>query len=536
MMLAAARFTMGRVAVGGLLCGTALTSSVWADQTFPAAPPAPSVLFSNASLREPPSSLHVKDASSDINTRLAELGRISSTPLVLFPTETHKDLAAFVLHHLNGLARPQGFPTNGVHGRTLLGAKGIGKSTLLRHIVEVSEVLHPNVVAAYVTCTDSSTEHLLLPVARHLVEIGVIDHLRSVEDAVEQSKLHDLIMEALHSKGKKLLLVVDEMDQLYRCVPNDPVTFVAARRSLSSLASLGDRGGSVCAVLLCGSSSVLPLLITANGSRNHGIVSEYPTVRGAPNLNGQKYSVVRVPGGLPSDLDTALAVCRSLGDDCESQARLALFIAGSTPRLLQSAHTSSSLKNVEQAVDSSMSSHALSGRSRAFYEAVMADLRDANADLMKSVLKDGVVSVELVATVPWETKFKPLSHHHLAKLWRRVCSEHPASAGTDDLEPMEPTLQSEILRLCDKGFLAQDASKTDHGMPNAVYPVSAVSLFKHETDPLSSWDSFVAVFDSDAKTLRKTLVRGVGNAAAPSLASYLSSWFSYVWEKAFGKR
>ncbi len=59
---------------------------------------------------------------------------------------------------------------------------------------------------------------------------------------------------------------------------------------------------------------------------------------------------------------------------------------------------------------------------------------------------------------------------------------------------MEPTLQSEILRLCDKGFLAQDPRKTDGGMPNAVYPVAAVSLFKGGHDE-ASWDRFVDTLD-----------------------------------------
>ncbi len=365
----------------------------------------PRVVFSEGALRptQPESSLSLRldmpnmshtTKSDDVHvkTRLTMLGRLSTTPLVLYPTEAHVKLMEFLLQHLEGLSL--GYPTNGVHARTLVGAKGTGKSTLLRHFVEVVEALHPEVVAAYVTCTDSGTEHLLLPVARHLVHLNIIDSHSSVDAAVDGSKLHDLIMQSLYEKGKKLLLVVDEMDQLYRCIPQDAATFIPARRSLSSLASLGDRGGSVCAVLLCGSSAVLPLLITANGSRDLGIVSEYPTVRGAPNFNGQKCSVFRLPGGLPSSLDTARVVCSSsssLGDGSGSgacddrKAPLALFIAGSTTRLLQRAQESYSLKVIDQADDTSTSTPTLSGRSKALYEAIMADLRVTNADSMESV-------------------------------------------------------------------------------------------------------------------------------------------------------
>ena len=431
----------------------------------------PSIVCSDAALRPPLAAVQcVKDASKDMHNRLQHLGALSCPPLGLFSTRAHMDLASFLLHHLEALARPQGFPSNGVHGRTIVGSQGIGKSTVLRHIVQVSQALHSNVVAVYVSCTDNSPTHILEPVALHLLAAGVIDHRRDVESAAVDNKLHDLLMTSLYLKKKKLLLVVDDMEQLYRCNPGDVDTFVAARRSLSSLASIGERGGSVCSVLLCGNSFFLPLLITANGSRDAAIVKEYPTVYGAPSLNGQRFSEVRIPGGLPIDLDMARAVCRT--DD--AHARVALFVAGSMPPLLHRVPRSLSSHNVELGSGDTTSARQvfpLARRSRAFHAAVMTALRRANADVMKLLRrKNGAVSTELVAAMPWETMVQPLRHKQLARLWKPF-------AGFDDVQPMEPTLQAEIFRLCDMGFLAQDVRNTEYGMPNAVYPATMRSLF-----------------------------------------------------------
>jgi hypothetical protein len=483
------------------------------------------VRFSDRELRPSPASLRVLNRSVDIRERLSALGTLSATPQTLYPTDAYLELTEFLLDHVQGLSKPRGFPMNGVHARVLLGAKGSGKTTLLRHFVEVTEVLFPDVVAVYVSCTDADHEHLLLPVARHLARVGIIRHDGDVDVALKENKLHELVLGSLEQSCRKLLLVVDELDQLYRCVPEDQEAYIPARRSLTSLACLGDVGGDVCAVLLCGSSAVLPLLITANGSRDDGIVREYPTVRGAPCLNGQKFRVLRLPGGLPTAMDTARVMRSSLAhqpvdgdddgdgddDDNEWRARLALFIAGGSPRMLEAALGSFSLKRMEVVIESSVSSQALSDRSKAFYNAVMTALRAENEHLMKAVSKDGTLSAELVASVEWETMFKSLSCKRLTQLWRKVCAEVPAS-DREDRQPLEPTLQSEVLRLCDKGFLAQDARNTDGGVPNAVFPVSAASLFRHGLET-SDWERTVAAFDAHSSRLLEAVGEGASGAA-----------------------
>jgi hypothetical protein len=392
--------------------------------------------------------------------KLDALGQLTTPPLTLYHTTAHVALMEFLLRHVSRLS-VAGFGRNGTHARTILGAKGIGKSTLLMQFVKVAGALFPNVIPVYVSYSEPRHDDLMVTVVQELVARDVMD--ADWASRVPDIELVSLVLGALKEKGKRLLLVVDEADQLYRVDHAKlPVEAKAANKTLGRLAALGDRGGHWTAVLLCGSSSVLPLLITANGTRDAGIRAEYPGVVGAPNLNGTKFSEFRLVAGLPNDLRTAKAVCEGhrVGGDPpadEGTARLALFVAGSTPRYLEKAWTNG-FSSLVIAADASSSTLTLSGRSQMLYTAVIHELCRVNESWMRTMVdSDRVVLPDVVARYHWEDKLVPLNWKQLATLWSRVCEQTPDSPS---IGPMETQLQSELLRLCDKSFLASDHSNT----------------------------------------------------------------------------
>ncbi len=430
------------------------------------------VIFGDASLTPSPLSLRVADPTMPVEDRLRALGEATTHhPVDLYNTPAHLALTQFLLHHLGTLNRGT-FPVNGTHARTIIGPKGMGKSTVLRQLVRAAEVAFPKVISVYVSYEVPRREELMVTVARHLVDRGVMGS-STLADAIRTDSLDDTVMDALHSQDRRLLLVVDEMDQLYRVDhAKNPQEAYAAFRTLGSLALLGSVGGADSAVLLCGSSAALPLLITARATRDARLREEYPAVVGAPNLNETKFSELRLRAGLPTDLPTARVVCGRIRardglpyDD--RVARLALFSAGGSPRLLEQGASTGAVPPGDFGHVSAVPT--LSGRSSDLHRAITSQLQRENKGMLRSLLDDqGRVDPGLVSTVPWETQLRPVTWEAVKHLWDEVCS---ASGADDSSSPREHALLSEVLCLVDRGFLTWDASTRN------VYPPVASALF-----------------------------------------------------------
>ena len=344
----------------------------------------------------------------------------------------------------------------------------------------------------------------------HLVDRGIFD-TATMDDALRTDTLDDVVLESLMSKGKRLLLVVDEMDQLYRLNhATSPDEARAAFRTLGSLALMGSVGGSVSAVLLCGSSAVLPLLITANATRDAGLRQEYPAVVGAPNLNGTKYSELRVYAGLPTDLPTAQIVCEHIrgrdGLPCDIKiARLALFTAGGSPRLLEKGASTGAVSPDDRASAAVSSSITLCGPTLGLHLAIVDELQRLNKNLLRS-LQDhkGRVDAALVSTVQWETQLRPLTWEAVWRLWRQV--------NTDSKGLTEAGLQSEVLRLVDRGYLTLDMSSRE------VYP-PAVSTLLFDSAAGTNLPSQVQLFAEAAMKIVRAGVPGAVTAVAGTVAN-----------------
>jgi hypothetical protein len=379
---------------------------------------------------------------------------ISGQSMPLYPLPHRLQLVEFLLDHLRRLHLGT-FPINGQHARLIVGAKGIGKSTMLKQAVTVAEALYPNVISVYVSYKDAHKDHVMLEVCRHLASRGLVDDA-SVKVAAHPVECRRLVLSALKRSGKRLFLVVDELDEVYRLkYAERPVEAGAGVSTLYSLSSLGSHSGDCTAVLLCGSSSLLPLLISRK--EDAGMRISHPNVGGAPNLNGTKFKRLRVHGGLPTDLVSAVVACaefrrkQSLAST-DSIARLALFSAGSNMKLLETAALKGSVTPEERL--ESFGNQPLSELSADFHRAIMAELRVANKALIVA-LCDPVtkkLDADRVASMKWESELQPVPRSVLERVWSTVSGQR-----------LDPTLgvgvlalEIEIHRLVDGGHLTAD--------------------------------------------------------------------------------
>jgi hypothetical protein len=396
------------------------------------------------------------------------------TGVELFATPSHQELMHALVEQCDRLARGQFEWNNGAHARLLQGPKGIGKTTMLRAFTMACEAAFPDVIPIYLTFNEVMTmdcplhgEDIMHVVARQLQERGVQIATTTT------TTCSDAVVRGLRASGKRVLLLVDEIDQLYRVGDADQSLFKVAGSSLGNLAFLGDRSLGLFSVLLCGSSATCPLFVTCNGTAS--LMVEFPRLRGAPNLNGQKYRVWRIPSPLPNDLAVVRNIMevRNRGNAVDDRAvRLVGFVAGGCAR------------NVCTAADMNVSARALEARlpdwqesalrtlsepAGKLYKALMGRIRDVNAEMMAALLTDGLLDPAKVATVPWEAALQPVSWEDIQHCWSVV------HAGSVDKSHDLAELQRALFGMSDRGYVVY--GDLVNGVPHAIYPTSAAALF-----------------------------------------------------------
>ena len=171
--------------------------------------------------------------------------------------------------------------------RVFIGERGVGKTDALRRAVLAEAVKSKNTIGIYHEYSTNKKETLIRPsqfVHRALQE-------RFPNNQEFPTALPKLLSE-LYVRKLHVLFCLDEVDQLYRVAT--PTSQALVLEILGEFAILGNSSNSTCAVFLCGSADVLPLLISGKGAMQVDQLS-YPLVNvGIPNLNSSKYSEVRV--------------------------------------------------------------------------------------------------------------------------------------------------------------------------------------------------------------------------------------------------
>lgn len=429
----------------------------------------------------------------------------------VYATPSHQEVLRALLWQSARLAGGFFVDNNGAHARLLQGAKGIGKSTMLREFTYVCQTLYPSIVPIYITFNDVKRRDSVMRRMDIMEVIAEQLRLRGIPVAADGdifSPLSVRVTEALAATARarggqplRVLLLVDEIDELYR----EPAGDENALSCLGNLAYLGDRGTGLFTVLLCGSSAVTPLLITCNASS--ALRAEFPLLYGAPNLNGQKYRVWRIPSPLPTDVDLVreLVSARLAQRPVDERvARLVAFLSGGTARKIgmyagEAVSSSGIVVGTDELTTRFAEANAAAQRRMGseggqLYKAVLAAFQANNDVMMASLRTDGALDPRKVATVPWESTFKPLPWVEVKKCWMR---QQEAAGKECDFNQ----LQEEVLGLCDVGYLVYD-ELTAEGVPAHVYPAAVAQLFLHSAAP-STGGALLAMWDIQAKAALK---------------------------------
>lgn len=401
-------------------------------------------------------------------------------PSKVFNTRAHQQLLKELLSTAYALQADFYRGKNGVHSATLVGAKGIGKTTFLRLFTQLGNMLFPKVLLVYVNFENVmassnilSSAPILSAIIQNLQDRGYMSpHHRGIKSHLEH------LEQRLSSLGLKLMILVDEVDQIYLFKDSQ-----VAIDTLCDLVSLGNQTSGCFATLLCSSSSVLPLLVTCNVDDE--IRKEYPLVVGAPNLNGQKFSTKRIASPLPTDLQSVKEVTGSEDDEIN---RLIMFIAGSTTRSIQKL-ISSPISLTSLQFISPHESHqgwkTLNSHDGDVLQEILKALMGKNADLFLTLVpglqiqddfliipeKDNLFDIsKRIREVAWEKELKPLPFQEVQELVGKT-QKNGDSQHRDTL--------TVLLRLATRGWINLD-HKLDLDLD--VYPGSLLQIWQARLD------------------------------------------------------
>lgn len=434
---------------------------------------------------------------------------------LLMHTRVHDAIIEDLLLRADRMTQGKFCGHNGTHTSLLQGPKGIGKTSVLKSFVEVSPVLYPKIITIYLSydqlkATGSLLKELTIAqlVERKLKAWNIIPTNINNNDNNLDDVLLEKIVRSLQENDKYVMLIVNEIDQLYKVSKNSGEKVLdTAQTNLYDLVYLGNQESGRFGVFLCGSSASCPLLVTANAGVRK---DQFPLIDGAPNMNGKKYKTRRLPLTLFTDVSAVELILKELGYQHVSQctARFVTFIVGTAPRdinslMRQAASTDldiySALRNNnhESFIDTGDWMFA-----KSFLHILLQKLAEKNTAMKAMITVNNVhVSPDRVAREKWETVFKPLQLDEVMDAYRIACDSHCGEnmVERDRMRHDKEYLQASIFLLCDKGLLTFD--EIDQGLPKHLYPSAPAQVF-------------VDLLDDDAtqnfKYRANDILRGIG--------------------------
>jgi hypothetical protein len=390
----------------------------------------------------------------------------------LYRIDSHVQMAEVLLRFCQGLSSGRYFGTTGIHARALQAPKGEGKTTLLRAFTAVCQSVFPDIIPVYISYADFGTDKHLQTKCVHEI---VLDQLvlRGVlkRKEISGSNTMSLISKALERSNRRVLLLVDEFDELYRVDRADePELARLAKASMRSVSSFANLSTGRVGVVVCGSTASLRKLLSCNPGTDKGFWKEFPNLAGAPHLNGTKFARFVVKPSPCVDLSVARAVleAQSTFPVKESTVRLAAFVGGSNSRALATAveegFNASSIRSPSQAEEVRRRMSSFDG---AFLSALMRRTWERNDPLLGSLLEDGKLfpSAKKVMSTKWETGFSSMPLTECIQIFAEVAETH------DPGHVLYKDARDAVDVLCDLGYLTQFHDREE------VFPSSLGQVF-----------------------------------------------------------
>jgi hypothetical protein len=141
----------------------------------------------------------------------------------LFDAGPHSTLILALTNYGDDLIHGKFERANGSHSRLIQGPKGVGKTSVLKSFEKLCPVLYPDIIPVYISF-DETNENSASVITKDLREI-LIAHVNKALDidvrTFDGKNLYEKLVNALFEKNKFVFIMVDEIDQLYRCLPSD---------------------------------------------------------------------------------------------------------------------------------------------------------------------------------------------------------------------------------------------------------------------------------------------------------------------------
>lgn len=412
----------------------------------------------------------------------------NKTKINIFRTPAHITLIGILHDYCTALIKDQFVGKNGVHSRLLQGSKGIGKSTVLEAFVEYCPQEFKDIIPIYITFNDLTRKRSLVS-RKDIIEIIILKLIElkivSKDDFKEEADyLAENIIEILKKNNKYILLLIDELDQIYRV--KGPLAELGLE-NLGNLTFLGDQKSGRFVVFLCGSSASCPLLVTCHANPN-----EFPLQVGAPNLNGTKYKTERIPTSPFTDIN----LIKVFSDEIcinNALARLIAFCCGNNPRAvsimisdLQHESSTKDLYNMGIYGNHESGLKLLASKDeQILFNKILEKLFDKNILLFESLHEGEELSIKKIMNHPWEEKFIPLNQSEIIAIWDNICHENKEPVNLEKLQYL-------LFSLSDKDQIT--FHEITNGLPKLIFPMRLSQIFIEYHKP--SWlPSFINNFN-----------------------------------------
>ena len=360
--------------------------------------------------------------------------------LPLFSTLAHGALVGELVTHARNLSQGRYVGFNGACCRTLVGARGIGKSAMLQAFALAGASAFPGVIPVYLSGTALSDPS-------HALQAG---HIRSILVAaarpwgveVDSSMGPYALSTALQSRGQRMLLLVDEFDELFKHAVDDSLRR-NVQASLAILQHLGNQASGLYSVLLCGSSSSTYKLVCSEDAAHLG--KKFPLLAlGTPNLNSDKFQRTLLPsascaatGEVEHMLQALVGQPGGWGlppGDVPATARLVTFFLGATPRAVTKALQPGELVRIAGEhiaftaptdIRAAATGSEFAAASQALYYALLKALVAANSELRAATKASGAsggasLTAVMDPTQKWEATLVPLKWPQVEEAWGEV--------------------------------------------------------------------------------------------------------------------
>lgn len=191
---------------------------------------------------------HMRDAST-----LG--GDDASVALPLYATASNRSLLHQVTSLVEGLAAGGYKDKNGTTCSLLVGPAGSGKTNLLLGYLRACPILHPSVIPIYIGCD------VLLHTGSSLAKTSLQGLMVAAAEShgVKVDRPQDLAG-SLKRAGKQMLIVLDHMDQLYRCPLSEKELLHNVNATLGTVRHLGRQTSGCFSTILCSSETCTPQL------------------------------------------------------------------------------------------------------------------------------------------------------------------------------------------------------------------------------------------------------------------------------------